>query len=124
MAGVSSTQPLVPSLLDRLIEPSSGRERSAGAGGDTHMLRDSKQSVRRDLENLLNTRWRCKVWPPDLAELEVSPPPGRAPLAITVEFSTGDRRTFTAAVPVSPRKVRTGSKVTGPGASGHRPWRW
>ncbi len=38
-----------------------------------------------------------------LAELEVSPPPGREPLAITVEFSTGDRRTFTSAVPVSPR---------------------
>lgn len=38
-----------------------------------------------------------------LAELEVSPPPGREPLVITVEFSTGDRRTFTAAVPVSPR---------------------
>lgn len=37
------------------------------------------------------------------AELEVSPPPVREPLAITVEFSTGDRRTFTAAVPVSPR---------------------
>lgn len=38
-----------------------------------------------------------------LAELEVSPPPSREPLVITVEFSTGDRRTFTAAVPVSPR---------------------
>lgn len=38
-----------------------------------------------------------------LAELEVAPPPVREPLAITVEFSSGDRRTFTAAVPVSPR---------------------
>lgn len=38
-----------------------------------------------------------------LAELEVSPPPSREPLAVTVEFSTADRRTFTAAVPVSPR---------------------
>ncbi len=38
-----------------------------------------------------------------LAEMEVSPPPVREPLAIAVEFSTGDRRTFTAAVPVSPR---------------------
>lgn len=37
------------------------------------------------------------------AEMEVSPPPSREPLVITVEFSTGDRRTFTAAVPVSPR---------------------
>ncbi len=38
-----------------------------------------------------------------LAELEASPPPSREPLLITVEFSTADRRTFTAAVPVSPR---------------------
>lgn len=38
-----------------------------------------------------------------LGELEVSPPPSREPLAITVEFNTGDRRTFTAAVPLSPR---------------------
>lgn len=37
------------------------------------------------------------------AGLEVSPPPLREPLVITVEFGTGDRRTFTAAVPVSPR---------------------
>jgi len=31
-----------------------------------------KQSVRRDLENLLNTRWRCEEWPRDLADLELS----------------------------------------------------
>lgn len=37
------------------------------------------------------------------AELEVSPPPLREPLVITVEFGAGNRRTFTAAVPVSPR---------------------
>ena len=37
------------------------------------------------------------------AELEVSPPPRREPLAVTVMFSTGDRRTFTVPVPASPR---------------------
>jgi type VI secretion system protein ImpF len=28
--------------------------------------------VRRDLENLLNTRWRCVAWPPNLEELDLS----------------------------------------------------
>ena len=36
------------------------------------ILRELKQSVRRDLENLLNTRWRCVSWPPNLDELELS----------------------------------------------------
>jgi type VI secretion system protein ImpF len=40
--------------------------------GQSQMLRELKMSVRRDLENLLNARWRCKVWPPDLNELETS----------------------------------------------------
>ena len=31
-----------------------------------------KKSVRRDLEKLLNTRWRCVSWPPDLDELDLS----------------------------------------------------
>lgn len=35
-------------------------------------MRDLKQAVRRDLENLLNTRWRCQSWPPDLKNLESS----------------------------------------------------
>jgi len=59
---------VVPSVLDRLI---SGSERDA-AGGYHQVLRDLKASVRRDLENLLNTRWRCHSFPPDMEELETS----------------------------------------------------
>jgi type VI secretion system protein ImpF len=61
----------MPSLLDRLIdhEPTVTKE---VASSRTQVLRELKQSVRRDLENLLNTRWRSKVVPPDLEELETS----------------------------------------------------
>ena len=58
---------VIPSVLDRLIS-NAGNENA----GYHQVLRDLKQSVRRDLENLLNTRWRCKSFPPDFDELEVS----------------------------------------------------
>jgi type VI secretion system protein ImpF len=64
---VSTTQPLMASVLDRLIDPASD-----DVIGHSQLLRELKLSVRRDLENLLNTRWRCKIWPPDLGELEKS----------------------------------------------------
>ena len=71
MARVSSDQPLVPSVLDRLLDdqPQSQRESPKSR---TQVLRELKQSLRRDLENLLNTRRRCKSWPAHLEELEVS----------------------------------------------------
>lgn len=66
MARVPKHQPLQPSVLDRLIEPKS----STGSWGQ--VLRDVKEGIRRDLEDLLNTRWRCSSWPPNLEELDVS----------------------------------------------------
>ena len=35
-------------------------------------MREIRESVMRDLENLLNTRWRCKSWPPKLSDLNDS----------------------------------------------------
>lgn len=71
MAKVETTDPLLPSLLDRLIDEDPGARvdppRSA-----VQQLRQLKQSVRRDLEHLLNTRWRAVGWGPELAELETS----------------------------------------------------
>lgn len=71
MSKTRSDQPLIPSLLDRLIdhEPTVSKETIASR---TQVLRELKQSVRRDLENLLNTRWHCKVVPNDLEELKIS----------------------------------------------------
>jgi type VI secretion system protein ImpF len=71
MAKIEADQPLVPSVLDRLIdyEPTATREPPKSRG---QVLRDLKQNIRRDLENLLNTRQRCKSWPENLGELEVS----------------------------------------------------
>src|SRR5262245_17142478 len=71
MTRIQADQPLLPSLLDRLLddEPEVTRE----AAKSRHLLlRELKQAVRRDLENLLNTRRRCLPWPPDLKDLEQS----------------------------------------------------
>jgi type VI secretion system protein ImpF len=60
---LSRDQRLKPSVLDRLIV----REESSGP-----TLRDIKEWLRRDLEDLLNTRPRCRSWSPGLTELEDS----------------------------------------------------
>ena len=58
-------------MLDRLIdhEPEVRRESPRSRN---QVLRELKQSVRRDLENLLNTRVRCVPLPPELKELKQS----------------------------------------------------
>src|SRR5688500_14557195 len=71
MPPVRPDQPLVPSVLDRLLDdaPEVSRE---PARSRNQLLRELKQSVRRDLENLLNTRRRCLSLPPGLKELPAS----------------------------------------------------
>ncbi len=71
MSRVDHDQPLVPSVLDRLLDddPTSQREPPKRR---SQVLSELKRSVQRDLENLLNTRWRCVSWPPDLSQLETS----------------------------------------------------
>jgi type VI secretion system protein ImpF len=64
-------RPLVPSLLDRLLDDEPEVKRDPPRGRH-QILRELKASVRRDLEDLLNTRRRCGTWPSDLAELERS----------------------------------------------------
>lgn len=55
MARIRADQPLMPSLLDRLLDydPENSREAQPSRN---QVLRDLKQTLRRDLENLLNTR--------------------------------------------------------------------
>jgi type VI secretion system protein ImpF len=59
-------------LLDRLIDdaPDQPRDPPSSASESMTMLR---QSVRRDLESLLNARRRWRSWPESLTELKCSP---------------------------------------------------
>jgi len=71
MARVKADQPLVASVLDRLLDNDPDTSREAPRGHN-QVLADLKVALRRDLENLLNTRCRCLLWPPDLKELDRS----------------------------------------------------
>jgi type VI secretion system protein ImpF len=71
MPAIKPDQPLLPSVLDRLIDHEPDVRREAPRGRN-QLLRDLRQSVRRDLENLLNTRLRCVPWPAELKELKRS----------------------------------------------------
>ena len=59
------------SLLDRLIdnEPTVSSEVPLTKAQRTRQM---QTAIRRDLEDLLNTRYRCESWPPELNELENS----------------------------------------------------
>jgi type VI secretion system protein ImpF len=71
MPDLGPERPLLPSVLDRLIDldPTVNREAPRSRN---QSLRELRQSVRRDLENLLNTRVRGVPWPADLKELKYS----------------------------------------------------
>src|SRR5215204_2253353 len=71
MNGPLNTQHLIPSLLDRLLDDDPGGPREPPAARH-QLLRDLKQSVCRDLENLLNTRTRYVGWGAHLDELDRS----------------------------------------------------
>jgi type VI secretion system protein ImpF len=68
MARVRASQPLITSVLDRLLDddPEVSHEPPTSRN---QVLRDLKMAVRRDLENLLNTRVRCLHYPPQCKEL-------------------------------------------------------
>jgi type VI secretion system protein ImpF len=71
MPEVGPDRPLLPSVLDRLLDADPGVSREAPKSRN-QSLRELKQSVRRDLEDLLNTRVRCVPPPPELKELKHS----------------------------------------------------
>lgn len=68
---IGPDQPLVPSVLDRLIDHEPGNSREPTRSRN-QILRELKASVCRDLENLLNTRVRCVPWQPGLKEVQQS----------------------------------------------------
>jgi type VI secretion system protein ImpF len=71
MPEIKPDQPLTASVLDRLIDLEPGATREAPRSR-SQVLREVKQAVRRDLENLLNTRVRCVPWPAGLKEVRQS----------------------------------------------------
>ena len=70
-ARVDPKRPLRPSLLDRLIDDEPDRPGEA-APERRHGLAELRATLRRDLQNLLNTRRRFLSWPADLTEVEAS----------------------------------------------------
>lgn len=71
MARVKREQPLVSSVLDRLIDERPDVEREP-AKSQNQVLAELRESVRRDLENLLNTPCHHVSWPVELTELDRS----------------------------------------------------
>lgn len=71
MARVDKKKKLRPSILDRLID--SEPHVQVEADKNKHQqLRELRDSVRRDLENLLNTRYRVVEPPGEFTQLETS----------------------------------------------------
>jgi len=71
MSRIAPDLSLVSSLLDRLLDREPGNNREVPRSRH-QVLRELKSAVRRDLENLLNTRLRFVTWPSHLTELERS----------------------------------------------------
>ena len=68
MASKDEQQGLMPSLIDRLIDPSSGGTAWRRGYGVEQMI----QAVQRDLEDLLNTRQSHEGLPPEFKEVHNS----------------------------------------------------
>lgn len=68
MARSGEQRPILPSILDRLIDDAPEVSREAPVGAQ-QFLRDLRLSVRRDVENLLNARQRFIGAPPELTEV-------------------------------------------------------
>ena len=71
MARIKTDQPVLPSLLDRLIDDDPDNHKVTAKAYGT-VLADIKSSIRRDLECLLNTRLYRGQLPEKLSELDVS----------------------------------------------------
>src|SRR5690606_20032861 len=68
---VDKKKELRPSILDRLLDDEPHIQVEADKNRHQH-LRELRNSVKRDLENLLNTRYRMVDPPEEFPQLEVS----------------------------------------------------
>jgi type VI secretion system protein ImpF len=70
MSPANSNPPLLPSVLDRLIEPKESEAADLGLRGQS--VRELEEAVRRDLQDLLNTRRSAIDGFPEESELSRS----------------------------------------------------
>src|SRR4051812_5427916 len=91
MAKIQADQPLLPSVLDRLLDDDPGTTRDPPRSR-TQVMRELKLSVRRDLEDLLNTRRRSLPLPAGLPELEDSLAAYGVPDVAGTQFGTPEGR--------------------------------
>jgi type VI secretion system protein ImpF len=104
MARIEAEQDLQPSLLDRLTYDDATRLDPVSRSRGQH-LRELRESVRRDIENLLNTRYRCLPLPDGLDELPLSMVNYGIPDFSGVDLAAVDRREeFRAAVEMTVRR--------------------
>ncbi len=91
MARIRKNQPLIPSLLDRLLDdnPESTTEIQPSF---SKILQEIKASIRRDLENLLNTRLFCFTNTQRFEELKMSVINYGLPDFSHVQFDNHDAR--------------------------------
>ncbi len=71
MARTDQQRPILPSILDRLIDDAPEQSREAPTSAQ-QFLRDLRMSVRRDVESLLNSRQRFVQAPEGMPELRSS----------------------------------------------------
>ena len=88
-------QRLVSSVLDRLLEDPAHAAAYGGSHEDAD-LASLRLDVRRDLENLLNTRWRVREYPSDLLQVRRS----------LVEYGIPDFTGLNMSLPVERERMR------------------
>ena len=91
MSRADKKKSLRPSILDRLIDDEPHVEIEAEKER-TQQLKELRQSVRRDLENLLNTRYRMVQPSSDYSELEISLLNYGLPDLATVNITDTDKK--------------------------------
>ena len=91
MAKIGTEQPLVPSVLDRLLDFDRSA-RTENLKSQVQVLAELRESVRRDLADILNLHVRCRTFPPELTELNQSPLSIGIPDAATVQLGSDQGR--------------------------------
>jgi type VI secretion system protein ImpF len=92
MARIDKSKELRPSLLDRLIDHEPHTQVASEIGA-TQRVRELRMSVKRDLESLLNTRFRLVEPPDDMPELAHSLLNYGMPDLATINVTSVDKRT-------------------------------